>query len=110
MDRRSKTTLLRLSFRLVAIIGLAALWPGPSAALATGALCVLLAAGCLVTAVAFDEPLRHAGLTRWHEAAILIAVACLVFLLALSQRLPGPWGQATSFLMSRRLTTSTNTR
>jgi predicted anti-sigma-YlaC factor YlaD len=77
---RSKTTLRRLAFRLLVIIAFSALWPGFSAGLATAVLCMLLAAAVVVTAVAYREPFLHAGLNCWHEAAALLAIACIVLL------------------------------
>jgi hypothetical protein len=51
------------------VAAFAVLWPGPSAAIATGALSMLLGAGCLVAAHAFGETFRGHVLNRWHEAA-----------------------------------------
>jgi hypothetical protein len=76
----SIATLRRLTFRLLVVAAFAVLWPGPSAAIATGALSMLLGAGCLVAAHAFGETFRGHVLNRWHEAAILFVIGILIFL------------------------------
>ncbi len=81
LDPHSARTLWRLGFRFVVIVGFAVLWPGPSVAAAIATLCLALAAGCLVAAVAFRQPLRDAGLTHWHEAAALLIIACLLLVI-----------------------------
>jgi len=72
--------LRRLAFRLTVIVTFAALWPSPSVAAATAALCVMLAVGCAVAAYVRGEPLCATMLNCWHEAAILVAIAGLVLL------------------------------
>lgn len=73
--------LRRLAFRLAVIVVFAAVWPSPSVATATAALCVMLAVGCALAAYARGEPLRVMTLNRWHEAALLVALAVLVLLI-----------------------------
>jgi hypothetical protein len=79
MSPGSLATLKRLAFRLCVIVAFAALWPGPAPPIATAALCILLAAGCLVVAYAHGESSVGPSLTRWHEAVVLIAVGVLIF-------------------------------
>jgi hypothetical protein len=74
-------TLRRFAFRLFVIVAFAALWPGPSIAPATAILCLALAAGCVISALAFREPFCGFGLNRWHEAAGLVAVAVFAYLM-----------------------------
>jgi hypothetical protein len=63
------------------IAAFAALWPGPSVSRAAAALCIVLAAGCVLGARAFGEPFHTGTLNRWHEAMILLAVAYLALLI-----------------------------
>jgi hypothetical protein len=74
-------TLRRFAFRLFVIVAFAALWPGPSSASATAILCLALAAGCVLSAIVFHEPLCGFGLNRWHEAAGLAAIALFAYLM-----------------------------
>src|SRR5271165_3981210 len=76
-DRRL-AVLWRFLFRLLVIAVFAALWPGPSTRSATAVLCLVLAVGCVLSAIAFREPLRGSGLNRWDEAAGLLIVALFV--------------------------------
>ena len=79
MSLVSLATLKRLAFRLLVIVAFALLWPGPALPIATAALCVLLASGCLAVAFAHGESLAGPNLNRWHEAVVLFAIGCLIF-------------------------------
>jgi hypothetical protein len=80
MSLVSLATLRRLAFRLMVIVAFAALWPGPAPPIATAALCALLGAACLVTAIAYGESLGGPNLNRWHEAVVLFAIGSLIYL------------------------------
>ena len=80
LDTISIGTLQRLTFRLLVVVAFAGLWPGPRPGLASAALSVVLAAGCLGAAIAFGEPLFGSSLNRWHEAAVLFILASVIFL------------------------------
>jgi hypothetical protein len=69
------TTLCRLGFKFLVIFTFAVLWPAADIAFATGILCLALAVGCLVAALARREPIRGGGLNHWYEAAALVAIA-----------------------------------
>lgn len=77
----SMGTLRRFAFRLFVVVAFAALWPGPSLAAATAILCLSLAAGCVLSAIVFREPVCGFGLNRWHEAAGLTAIALFAYLM-----------------------------
>jgi len=72
-------TLRRFAFWLLVIVAFAAFWPGPSVAPATAIVCLALTAGCVLGAIAFRKPFRRSGLTRWHEAAGLVAIALFAY-------------------------------
>ena len=61
--------------RLLVLAALWAMWPGPSPALAAGALAACLAIGCIVSALSRGEPIRSDRLNHWFEAAVLLGVA-----------------------------------
>jgi hypothetical protein len=77
----SSSALLRLAFRLLVAIGLAALWPGPSPQRAAGAFCVFLAAGCVTAALRFKERPWGDGINRWHEGGFLLALGVVLIVL-----------------------------
>jgi hypothetical protein len=78
MTSSSKAALRRLVFRLVVIVALAAVWPGPDVAAVTALLCLGLSVGCLVAALVRHEPIRGAGLNHWFEAAALALIAASI--------------------------------
>jgi hypothetical protein len=79
-DAISIDTLWRLAFRLLIAIAFALLWPGRTPGAATAVLLSLLAAGCLVGAIVRGEAPFGEGLNRWHEAAVLLVISCVIFL------------------------------
>ena len=80
LDSSSIATLKRLSFRLIVVLVFAALWPGSSVTMVTGAFCILLAGACLIAANALSEPFGGPNLNRWDEAIFLFGVGLLVIL------------------------------
>jgi hypothetical protein len=80
VDPGSVAMLWRLAFRLLVIVAFALLWPSQSVAVATAALCTVLAMGCFAAAHVFGEPFGAATMNHWDEGAILLAVALLVLL------------------------------
>ncbi len=83
-DSITGATLRRFAFRLVVVVGFAALWPSrsiTSSATATAALCLAMGAACLLWAIRFREQWHGSGLNHLHEAAALLSVALLVYLL-----------------------------
>ena len=78
----SLTALLRLVLRLLAIIFSAALWPNQPMASGLARLSFIMAAVCVLTAVAHRESLRQSRLNRWDEAAALVLIGLLVRLSA----------------------------
>lgn len=79
LDPISIGTLRRLTFRLLLAVAFAGLWPGPAPGAATSALLVALAIGCLIAAIAFGEKAFGGALNRWHEAAVLFTIGCIVY-------------------------------
>jgi hypothetical protein len=80
LDPSSAATLRRLAFRVLVILTFVLLWPGPSVAVATAALCAVLGLICFTAAHAFGEPFGLTPLNHWHEGAILLALACVAIL------------------------------
>jgi hypothetical protein len=79
-DPTSIASLWRLTFRLLVVAAFATLWPGEATAKTTALLCYLLAAGCLVAAIAFGERWAGLSLNRWHEAVVLLMVGTVMLL------------------------------
>ena len=79
LDTISIGALQRLTFRLLVVVAFAGLWPGPRPGMASAVLCAFLAMGCLGAAIALGEPLFGPSLNRWHEAAVLFILACVIF-------------------------------
>jgi hypothetical protein len=73
----SLATLKRFGVRLVAAAFFAALWPHRSNDEAVAILSLIMAAVCALAAATGREPVRGRGLTRWDEAAALLAAALL---------------------------------
>ncbi len=79
LDPISIRTLRRLTFRLLVAISFSGLWPGPAPGTATAALLVALAVGCLIAAIASGEKAFGGAVNRWHEAAVLFTIGCIVY-------------------------------
>ncbi len=75
---QSIATIRRLCGRLLVVVALWVVWPGPFRAEAVAALCACLAVGCGVAAGLRKEPFMSAALNRWFEAVILVLVAALI--------------------------------
>jgi hypothetical protein len=80
MPAHAMAAVRRLGVRFLSVGIFAALWSGPSA-VASATLCVLLACGCVAGALTRRESLRYDQFNRWHEAVLLVTLACLIFLM-----------------------------
>ena len=79
LDTISIGALRRLTFRPLVVVVFAGLWPGPRPGMVSAAFCAFLAMGCVGAAIALGEPLFGPNLSRWHEAAVLFILACVIF-------------------------------
>ncbi len=75
---QSAATLQRLVLRLAVLVVFALVWPSSDVSLATGILCVLLAAGCLAGAFVYREPILGCVLNRWHETFVLLVIGLIL--------------------------------
>ncbi len=64
--------------RLAVLVVFALIWPSPDVSLATGILCILLAAGCLAGAFVYRGPMFGWSLSRWHEAFVLLVIGLIL--------------------------------
>jgi len=70
-------TLGRFAVRLVAILCCAALWPDRPIYVRLAGVSLVMAAVCVLSAIAFREPFRQRQLNRWDEAGALAALGLL---------------------------------